>query len=659
MKKLLLLLLLIISFTPLDSQALSLERFLDRKEMQRKIRDKIAEQDINFDISLGDIDLMEGINIAGEYHYEVEASYINKFYSRVDKWDVRAKINIGDVIKDLIDSPFGFTVNRDTSFYFVRQFPSKKEAIKATPYGPQKLPLNAKLALANLNPGDFVSMPVNLSVALGVSDAQEVNTQVLLKGSASAAVVLSGEFTVQVYKLDATHVRLKLLTTRGNGAFANFEVRNGFNIFGLRAVDHQIERLFDRDLIELGFKYDPGSQFIIDYVFDLKNAEAQEAYNQILSSTLKFKDFIVADMVDAKDLKDKLISTYEKTDALFFADQNKEPKDRRVQRIFKGFSSYKGHTRHIKLGLLVTSYAKDLTYTESKVTFIDKNEKNFEFFYPTYSKYIETHLGRRLFDLKDQVFQNNFGLIPRFQSENTANKNPDLGLTFERKDRHLTNYEQRHIENFMLTEIPKELVKDIDFSEWKSGSKKYDTRIFFQLVLKDEAFHYLKNFDAEELKKKILIYMEEKKNLHVIDRSKSTSFVEKTKNYFLIDRYVEKKKLTLLASSLAKILSNKENNSEEMLKKLVALNELGVFDKMGIGFLISLLPQEKLSELAYLKLEMIGKDLRPINHEFGTLKYRALYKELTEVQSRLSNRSYDLRLSDQDRNVQDLDTSTF
>ena len=57
----------------------------------------------------------------------------------------------------------------------------------------------------------------------------------------------------------------------------------------------------------------------------------------------------------------------------------------------------------------------------------------------------------------------------------------------------------------------------------------------------------------------------------------------------------------------------------------------------------------------YLKLDFIGKDVKPLSAEYGALNYKALYKELTEIQSRLSSRSYDLRLSDKDRDMGDLD----
>jgi DNA-directed RNA polymerase subunit E'/Rpb7 len=110
-----------------------------------------------------------------------------------------------------------------------------------------------------------------------------------------------------------------------------------------------------------------------------------------------------------------------------------------------------------------------------------------------------------------------------------------------------------------------------------------------------------------------------------------------------------------MAKSLYAILKNENNDSEEMTRKIVALNEFGVFDRIGVGFLMSLLPQDQLADLVYVKLEMSGKDITSIDYEAGKLNYRQLYKELTTIQSRLSNRSYDMRVTEEDRNMEEIE----
>jgi len=634
--------------------------YLEKKHTEAgiKIKEVIANQDINFNVNLGDIDLIEGVNIAGNYRYNVESSYISKYYTRIDKWDLRAGINAGEVIKDYLDLPFSFSINRDKSIYFVRQFPSKLDAMKAIPYTPAKLPITANRALQALNPGDMVSMPANLNVAVSIGTSTSIATSITpINGSASVYGILSGDFIVQVYKIDATHVRLKLIAQRSRTSGSGYGMGFGINFFGIGFIDRQIRRLVDTDLVQLGINLTPQSQFIVDYVFDLSDAKAQDAYNQILSSQYKFKDLMVTEQIlNAKELKDKLISSYEKADNLWNEDRSIEPDHRRIQRIFKGFNSSKGHNRHVKLAFLVTSYQKDNTYTESKVTVVDKNENNLEFYYPTFSRYLETTFGKKWFlNLKDQSYINNFGLIPRFNTEDSKLKNPDIGFTYERKDKFFTSYEQKAVEKFLLSQIPLSLLNNIELKEWKNGLRKTDSRIFLQLILKAQGFEYLKNFSETELTERLLTYVKDRESKHVIEINQNDINFSKLKDFLFLNRFIERKRLVSMAKSLYTILKNENNDSEEMTRKIVALNEFGVFDRIGVGFLISLLPQDQMADLVYVKLEMSGKENTTIDYEAGKLNYRPLYKELTSIQSRLSNRSYDMRVTDEDRNMEEID----
>ncbi len=327
-----------------------------------------------------------------------------------------------------------------------------------------------------------------------------------------------------------------------------------------------------------------------------------------------------------------------------------ESKNRRVTRIFKGFTDYKANTKKLKLAFLLTSINKDRAYTESKVTFIDKNENNLEFFYPTSSKYMQSKMGKWIFDLKDQSFQNNFGLIPRLNAENTKMRNPDFGLTFERRDKFFGSSEQRLVQKFLVGQIPRQLGAKVDLGQWKSAADKTDSRIFLQLVLKSQGFDYLKSYSQAELSERLVQFSLEKSSINVLDSAENEW--DKLKDFLFIGRFVNQERLHTLAGNIHRILQNEHNDSEIMLKELVRLNDQGIFDKIGVGFLISLLPEEKLEELIYVKLEMTAKDLKAVGYEFGKLNYKALYDQLTDVQSRIANRSYDLRVTDLDHHME-------
>jgi hypothetical protein len=208
----------------------------------------------------------------------------------------------------------------------------------------------------------------------------------------------------------------------------------------------------------------------------------------------------------------------------------------------------------------------------------------------------------------------------------------------------------------MIGQLPIVIAEDIDLSEWKTGFKKSDVRIYFQLILKAQGFKYLRDYSLEELKAKLLEYSLEKKQLHLINQN-DTNQIEVSSN--VLSGYAESVQMDLITNFLYKSLHNEKNISEGTLMDLIKLNEIPLFDQLGVGFLISLVPQEQLKDLIYVKLEMIGKDMKKVEAEYGKLNYQALYTEINTLSARLSNRSYDLRLSNDDIEMSNSNTEVL
>ncbi len=630
-----------------------MEKYLDKAKLKEQIAKEITNLDLHFDMNLGSIDIIDGINIAGKYRYQVEPSYQNNYHTRIDKWDINTGINPGTLLKGIVDLPINFSISRNNSFFFVRQFKSKVQAMDAIPYSLHKLPLNSGRAL-KLNIGDFAAIPANLNLAFSAGANTSYVNPFVINAGISAFWVLSAEFTIQVFKIDETHVRLKLITKRGYDRGVNSNVNAQFKLFGVKLLDKQIERLVDRDFLQLGMSINPGSQFIVDYVFDLTNKESAEAYDQILSSAYKLKEVgILNQFSDITDLKDKMFTVFEKADKLSEEDKDLPREERRVNRIFKGFNKYNGNSRRLKLGFLITNYQKNVTYTENKINFVDRQNNSIEFFYPTYSKYIEQNFGKWIFRLKDQSFKTTFGLIPKKNQEVVDFKNPEIGLTFERKDKIFSPHEQKLVERFMVAQLPMVIAKDLDLKEWTNGERKTDARIYFQIILKSQGFAHLRDISQEELAKKLKDYAERKKNIHIIN-GKETERSD-LENLFFIGKKLDTAQINYIAKTLYMALNDYTISTEEVLRRIMKLNEIPFFEKFGVGYLISLVPEDLLKDFIYINLEMIAKDTSEIKAQFGKMNYKAFYDEINVLQSRLSNRSYDLRLSTDDLKIEDAD----
>lgn len=678
----------------INLHAFEVEDLLDRKEVKEKIAKELAKLDIKFSVSLLDKDILEGANISSEYNYEVEPSYQDKFYTRTDKWNLDFNIDAGTIIKDHLELPFGFNVKRDSNFIFVRQFPNKKSALGANAYYPNKLPINAERAL-KLKTSDFVAIPATLNLAFtkGISTAG-ITDIALTKAEAGAFFVVSGEFTIQIYKLDEKHVRLKMISNRningGLGGGIKSEVQiSGFKIFasdpvgtnsdnngfGARA-DAQlkkqtirlIDRIIDRELFNFGINYTPGASYIADYIFDLTDEEAKAAYNQILSNCYKLKGIVVIDnFLNAKDLSNNLYTTTSKADKIAARDRTLPIENRKVIRIFKGFNNYKSFNRGFKIGALFASYRHNTSYVENKLSLMDKFDHTLEFFYPNITKYYETKFAKGIFELKDQDNKVFFGLIPRQDSENIDYRAPDIGLTYERKDKIFKHSEFKKIRNYMMNQIPEKFMKQIDFNKWSNDNRKIDSRVFFQVVLKAQGFNYLKLYTQKELYVALFNYLKNKKLLHINsdgpDEVQTRIFNDRfdsdinPENYDpkdnVLPNIVESSEIFAITSLLYHALNDSNKVSEKTLTEIVKLNEIPLFLNVGLGFLVSLLPEDKLDQFVYVKLDMSAAETEGINKEFGTLNYNTLYKEINIIQSRLNNRSYDLRITKDDLEMEE------
>lgn len=615
-----------------------------RAEVQEKIREEIANLDINFSADLFDIDIAEGISLSSKYKYQVEPSYIDKYYTRVDRWRTRFGINIGDIAPDVIKSPFHFGIAKESDIFFVRQFKDRPTALKALPYTLAKLPLTAKLALHSLNVGDFVAIPANLSISVGAGVSSSWLTGPIgIEANAGVSYVVSGEFTVHIYRLDETRVRLKLMSKRGYSKNAGLSVNQSLNIFGIRILDKAVNRLYDNELGSINGGIHPGGQFVVDYIFDLKDQKAQSAYNQILSSTYKFKDLLVLDnLTKASDLKDKLISTYELADKLFEEDKNTEKP--RVERIFKGFNNFDGHHRGFKIGVIVASYKKDFTFTESNLSYINRNNETEEFFYPLYGEYRETKLGGSILENKEQMNKNFFSLVPT-KANLPQEQNPDFGLTFERRDKRFTSAEQKLVYKFIRAQLPDSRLNQIDLSKWADGLSKKEVRIFYQIILKDEAFDYLGTLDKKHILNALNVYLKDRRKISSQDPDAA---MQRLADWFFITKQIRTEQIDHLANKITDIFTNKAFSMKHKASELVKLRENLIFGKIGVGFLASLLPQKVLDSGSFVRLEMFAKDYPAVKFTTGSLEYKELYDQLNTVQMRLSNRSYDLRVTEKD-----------
>ena len=637
--------------------------WLSPAKLKEEIKREIAELDIKFKVDLVDLNLAEGIGISSRYRYEVEPSYMDGWYNRMDKWILKANLNPGDLLSDVVDLPISINIENGTEIIFVRQFKSKKKALTALPYTFARLPLKAKWARKNLKPGDFVSIPTRLNIVVGAGLSF---TEGVFGAGINSHYLLSGEFQAHIFRMKNDKVRVKLIALRRRGKGVGATAGVEFKIFGIGIIDKKIKRFVDLDLARFGLSKEHGNLFLLDYTFDLKDEPSRKAYDQILSSTFKFKNLkILNPFKSHKEVGDELITDLTLTEEIFKEDREKPEAERRIDRIFKGSNEFERKSSNWKLGFNLIKYSKENIYTENQISYTDRDDKQHHFFFPTHTVIKK---NKFLFGLsKTQKVINYFALWPtdaqgrsldpakRLMSlESSQNElgqplgyfddegGPDFkdfGMSMDVKDKRMWGSEQKYLKEFFMRNIPGWIYDQIEWGEWNENKKRYNVRIFFQAIIHRVALGDLQRSVRSGLKHRLDTFMD---TVPLPDpRSSNTNDWEDDETWQEQNSW----KLRKMVKGLDEALTEESAMSDKQrIKKLMELRKNGAFQELGLGFLISLLDHRSLNKNIYVSLHASAKDTKSVDFEFGDHELKELYKELQYVQGVLNNRSFDMRL---------------
>lgn len=625
----------ILLFSILQLNHAGLKDFLEPSKIKQKIVDEVASLDIGFDVKLLDLKAFEGLGISSKYKYEVEPSYKDNYYTRIDKWNLNFAIRPGDFVKNY-ELPISLNIDSGSEIMFVRQFKNQKEALLAKPYTPKRIPFKAKWAIKNLAPGDFVSIPARLNIAVNASvDTNEG----VFSGGVYSQYLLSGEFQIHLFRMKDQKIRMRLIAHRKRSTSGGVNLKADFKIFGMKLVDKQIKKLIDLNLLKMGISKERGDLFMLDYIFDLKDQNAKVAYDSVMASALKFKKLKVLNpFLGNKDLKDSLIADLTQAENLFKAD--KEKKQRRVDRVFKGLNKYDRKTSNIKLGFNLIRFDRKTSYTENHISHFDKNENQSNYFYPTYSKH-----KQRKFLWGFSKYSRNFSvsaLLPT-NDQGEVQELSDYGTSMDIREKRVWGWEQKQAKRELERAVGSKIFSKISFNEWEDEKKRYNTRFFYQIFFHKRALQSWSQFSLDQLSNKLEAYLESIP-LPAVHNNNDDDFDEAT--WQEENRYSLKK----MTKKLYEIFQAPNNHKEfkESILKLLKLRKNRAFETIGNGFLISLLPQKSLVDEVYVSFRWSAKDTKAIDFNYGNNPKSALYHELEYVQSILNDRSYDLNLNEKE-----------
>lgn len=608
--------------------------FLEQKRFQGELKEGFADLDPNFSQRLFRFDILEGVNIAARYKYEVERSHKVGFHTRVDHWSVVTSVNPGDRIDK--DFPLNFGLSRGNSIYFIRQFKSKMDAIKALPYTPLRMPVTAQRAIDKLNIGDFVSIPSKLTFTVGYSkDLSEGPSSPI-----SSYFFVSGEFIVNIIKMKDNKVQVRVIAqsgkTQGGGAGYGFS----FKAFEVFVGGKEISKVIDLDLAKLGFSQSKGNQLVLDYIYDLNDPDAAKAYEALLSSSLKFKDYdLLKDYFKKNDIEDTVVSTYLLSDKVHFEDVDKNPKNKRVTRLFKGFNNFKNSKLNFGFNIKLARLHKNRTLSKNiLVEEKSPTEKDYYLFH-NYAVSNNHSWGVWPIKIKERNYTNLYALLQVDKDNNSIERYPDIGYSLDMRDMKLGKREFNKFLNSLHKNIPQEILANIDWKQWEEEVKRNDSLIFSNIILNRHAFDEIPDMSREDLHEELKAYRKRKR-----DETDTPFGIKDLTDFDPVGWALNPMAMKIASKRLFHFLYDDMLDSEQKLNMIMSLRRNHVFREVGFGFLLSLIPPQKLAQHIYFNMELQAADVEPLKFTFGREEHKEFYEYLQYITWALNGRSYDRRV---------------
>ncbi|OFZ26878.1 MAG: hypothetical protein A2381_19820 [Bdellovibrionales bacterium RIFOXYB1_FULL_37_110] len=645
-----------------------------------KIKKHLLELDLNFSIDLLKIELLEGIDFITKYRYDSEPSYHNGYYTRIDKWDAKFKINAGELLENIVgELPFGNTIQPGKSIIFVRQYKDQLKARTALPINPiLKLPRNAKIA-QDLEEGTFVSMQtyLNLITRIGPDVAQTS----IIEAEAGALYLISGEFTTQIFKLANNRIRLKAIynTSKGPGLYFKIDLAPQIDIASGLTND-LINNALDFELFEASYDKEKGYMLAYDYFLDLSYPEVQKAYNAFIKSSFKFAPE-KAKLIfgNKKQLITTSIANLEPIHEIFMQDIDKPQEKRRVDKKFEASNDYQMKTFSVSFDTkLFELKAKDIKST-NYIVHTDQNEIKSFYQFDTFSKKNEFNLFFSVFDRK--TINDSYVLYQADQDEKLTNlDNADFGISLEKSYPAFSRDEQLYVQKYLLNNLPRSIYKRIEWNKIISLSKEdikkrksigaqnafYTTqdqksgKFRWQIHFHKSIFDTVAQSDDRELDQRLSALIEKYIGTGPTTQSRikalyptgdkpvnPTANNDDTCNLNGLENY--KKQFIKLIRKYVNEQGDSTDSKATKNQYLARILNTEIFQNVGIAFLSSFISEEDLENLVTFNLMWTSKEVaqnlgKDYTFAFGKSEHADLFNHMTYLTGTMQNRSFDLRL---------------
>lgn len=301
---------------------------------------------------------------------------------RQESWVLGTDLLPGVLLQGVIGQatqPVSIQISGSKEISYTREFSSTSDALMAPVVTPLNLPFTAAKALA-MSPGDFVSIPTNMGLALGL---EAVAAGRPFGVGAGVGAFWVGEFRFNIYRQDDSYVRIKVAPSSQRGLEMHSNIGARLQMFSFKSGDVINYDRAAYSFLGLDFwqwsrsRVADGERYAFDYLFNLADRSAQIAYNAILEKTLRLKTGVQNLRILPSGVREEVVfSDLTPAEYLNFQDADKPVHQKRVARIFKGADFYTDDRTTGRFGTRALRGHLDRSLTFSKINFVDGTAPN-------------------------------------------------------------------------------------------------------------------------------------------------------------------------------------------------------------------------------------------------------------------------------------------
>jgi hypothetical protein len=603
-------------------------------EEWEKLRVKVDGRILNDQAPMGRVG---SIGADLRYRYLVQPAFIQSYHQRFDSYMVR--LNAG------ISREIGFGVALEGQVSFSRLYPTKQDALTAPIYFLNRFPFKSSVALSALNPGDAVRLEIGSDGSIG-KGFSSVFSQ--FQVAASLAYNRGTRFVVDVYRMQENRVRIRVIGTRNMGS-----VSSGVAVdpvasidVGLGFINNILRRWLHCTPASIGASGSLGNgspvdTVMVDYVFDLSKPQGAAAYEAVMMAIRKIQLQIHLNFLGDQDkLAAEVLRYLSVAEGQYQRDRGKSFAARSVDRVFKGRSLTRFASSSLGSDCLrIWDASISAYYSTTGVRSYDKNDVASD------NLYVSTSVGSKrefflgLYGEEGRVAANALFPAEKRPGGTIGGLHPtslsDVIVSREIKDKVLKPSEVRRFIRDFQYQYPL-FDSMVDWRPLQSADTKVNAYARLKFALRAEAFAGLPKLGFGELRARLERYV----NMHPdVARLPFTPGQHSDAHWY---DYRFEEDFSTIAQALHTLI-----NSNDVMSRFKAFSEIRhnrLFQSVGVGFVMSLLPKERIDELVRFSLTAGADQMEPMSVTNSAPGPSSVYLALEYILATINERGFDLRL---------------